>query len=156
MSDFGIYVHWPYCAAICPYCDFNVYRARGATNAPLLAAIGADLFAHAGRFGKRQATSLFFGGGTPSLLRGDEIARMIDAASRAFTLAADCEITLEANPEDSALFAEQAAEGSIASRSVRKPLMTRRSARSAAGTTHTRACARSMLRPRRTSASRSI
>jgi putative oxygen-independent coproporphyrinogen III oxidase len=111
MSDFGIYLHWPYCAAICPYCDFNVYRARGATNAPLIAAIEADLAEHAARFGKRQATSLFFGGGTPSLLRGDDIARLIDAASQAFTLAADCEITLEANPEDAGLFAEQAAAG---------------------------------------------
>ena len=82
MSGFGIYVHWPYCAAICPYCDFNVYRARGADNAPLLAAIVADMAAHAQRFGKREAASLFFGGGTPSLLRGDEIARLIDAASQ--------------------------------------------------------------------------
>jgi len=110
-SAFGIYVHWPYCARICPYCDFNVYRARGAGNAPLIAAIEADLAAHAARFGKRRARSLFFGGGTPSLLRGDEIARLIDAASRAFALAADCEITLEANPEDAALFAEHAAAG---------------------------------------------
>ncbi len=111
MSDFGIYVHWPYCAAICPYCDFNVYRARGASNAPLIEAIGADMEAHAQRFGRREAASLFFGGGTPSLLRGHEIARLIDAASRAFVLAADCEITLEANPEDAALFAEHAAAG---------------------------------------------
>lgn len=111
MSGFGIYVHWPYCARICPYCDFNVYRARGADNAPLIAAIEKDLAAHAARFGKRTTQSLFFGGGTPSLLRGDEIARLIDAASRTFTLAGDCEITLEANPEDSALFAEQAAAG---------------------------------------------
>jgi putative oxygen-independent coproporphyrinogen III oxidase len=111
MTGFGIYVHWPYCAAICPYCDFNVYRARGASNAPLIAAIEADLAAHAARFGKRTATSLFFGGGTPSLLHGDEIAKLIDAASRAFTLAADCEITLEANPENAAFFAEQAAAG---------------------------------------------
>lgn len=111
MSGFGIYVHWPYCARICPYCDFNVYRARGAGNAPLIAAIERDLAAHAARFGKRRAQSLFLGGGTPSLLRGAEIARLIDAASSAFTLAPDCEITLEANPEDSALFAEQAAAG---------------------------------------------
>jgi oxygen-independent coproporphyrinogen-3 oxidase len=67
--------------------------------------------AHAERFGAREAVSLFFGGGTPSLLRGDEVARLIDVASRAFTLAADCEITLEANPEDAHLFAEQAAAG---------------------------------------------
>lgn len=111
MRGFGVYVHWPYCAAICPYCDFNVYRARGADSAPLLAAIESDLAAHAQRFGKRQTQSLFFGGGTPSLLRGAEIVRVIDAASRAFTLAADCEITLEANPEDAALFAEQAEAG---------------------------------------------
>lgn len=111
MSGFAIYVHWPYCAAICPYCDFNVYRARGADNAPLLDAIIADLHAHAQRFGKRRADSVFLGGGTPSLLRGAEIARLIDAASQAFDFAPDCEITLEANPEDSALFAEQAAAG---------------------------------------------
>lgn len=111
MSALGLYVHWPYCAAICPYCDFNVYRARGAENAPLLETIIADLETHAARFGRRAATSLFLGGGTPSLLRGEELARLIDAASRAFVLASDCEITLEANPEDAALFAEHAAAG---------------------------------------------
>lgn len=111
MSGFGIYVHWPYCAAICPYCDFNVYRARGASNAPLLDAIETDLAAHAERFSQRNAQSLFLGGGTPSLLRGDEIARLIDAARRTFGLASDCEITIEANPEDAALFPEQAAAG---------------------------------------------
>ncbi len=111
MSGFGIYVHWPYCARICPYCDFNVYRARGQDFDALLAAIEQDLAAHAARFGKRTVQSLFFGGGTPSLLRGDQIARLIDAASHSFTLASDCEITLEANPEDSALFAEQARAG---------------------------------------------
>lgn len=111
MSGFGLYVHWPYCAAICPYCDFNVYRARGADNAPLLQAIAADLQAQAARFGRREAQSLFLGGGTPSLLRGEEIAFLIEAGDRAFGLAADCEITLEANPEDHALMAEQAAAG---------------------------------------------
>jgi oxygen-independent coproporphyrinogen-3 oxidase len=107
----GLYVHWPYCSAICPYCDFNVYRARGADNAPLIAAIAADIEAHAVRFGRREVVSLFFGGGTPSLLRGAEIAQLIEAASKSFALSPDCEITLEANPEDAALFAEQAAAG---------------------------------------------
>ncbi len=111
MSATGIYVHWPYCSAICPYCDFNVYRARGADNAPLIAAISADLEAHAQRFGRREAVSLFFGGGTPSLLRGFEIEQLIADAARAFGLSADCEISLEANPEDAPLFAEQAAAG---------------------------------------------
>ncbi len=111
MSAFGIYVHWPYCAAICPYCDFNVYRARGADNAPLLAAIEADLEAHAARFGKRRASTLFLGGGTPSLLSGAEIVRLIEAADKTFGLDADAEITVEANPEDRARFAEQCAAG---------------------------------------------
>lgn len=111
MSGFGIYVHWPYCAAICPYCDFNVYRPRGAASEPLLAAIEADLAAHAARFKQRGAQSLFFGGGTPSLLRGEDIARLIAAARRSFGLSANCEITLEANPEDAGLFAEHATAG---------------------------------------------
>jgi len=111
MSETGIYVHWPYCSAICPYCDFNVYRARSAHNAPLLAAIATNLEEHAKRFGKRDAVSLFFGGGTPSLLRGAEIEQIIAAARRTVGLAADCEITIESNPEDALLFAEQAAAG---------------------------------------------
>jgi oxygen-independent coproporphyrinogen-3 oxidase len=111
MSDLGIYVHWPYCASICPYCDFNVYRARGADSAALTEAIIADMNAHAARFGKREAQSLFFGGGTPSLLRGAELERLIAAVDRAFGLMRDCEITLECNPEDASMFAEQAAAG---------------------------------------------
>jgi putative oxygen-independent coproporphyrinogen III oxidase len=111
MSGFGVYVHWPYCARICPYCDFNVYRARGQDNVGLIDAVAADLQAHAARFGRREAQSLFFGGGTPSLLGGAEIAQLIEAAAAAFELAPDCEITLEANPEDNARFAEHAAAG---------------------------------------------
>ncbi len=110
-GGFGVYVHWPYCAAICPYCDFNVYRARGAQNAPLLDAVCADIAAHAERFGKRVAASVFLGGGTPSLLRGREIERIIEAVDGSFGVAPDCEITLEANPEDAPQFAEQAAAG---------------------------------------------
>lgn len=108
---FGIYVHWPYCTAICPYCDFNVYRVRGADNAPLLAAIITDLEAHAARFGRRRTGSLFLGGGTPSLLSGAEVASLIEAAARAFDLGPDAEITLEANPEQWPLFAEHVRAG---------------------------------------------
>lgn len=111
MSGFGVYVHWPYCAAICPYCDFNVYRARGGDHTPLLDAIIADIEAHARRFGARPADSIFLGGGTPSLLRGGEVARIVDTVARVYGLADDCEITIEANPEDADAFADHAAAG---------------------------------------------
>lgn len=111
MSDIGVYVHWPYCAHICPYCDFNVYRARNLDKEPLLAAIEGDIAAQAQRFGRREAVSIFLGGGTPSLLSGGDVERIIGAVDRAFGLAAACEITLEANPEDAALFADHAAAG---------------------------------------------
>jgi oxygen-independent coproporphyrinogen-3 oxidase len=107
----GIYLHWPYCSAICPYCDFNVFRARQTDHAPLLEAIVEDMAAHARRFGSRQASTLFLGGGTPSLLSGREIGRLIEAAQKYFSLTADAEITLEANPEDRQRFAEHAASG---------------------------------------------
>jgi putative oxygen-independent coproporphyrinogen III oxidase len=109
-SQFAVYLHWPYCAAVCPYCAFNVYRARGADNAPLIQAIAADLAAHRARFGPRRAVSLFLGGGTPSLLTGAEIERLISAA-RVFEFDADVEITLEANPEDWPRFADHARAG---------------------------------------------
>ncbi|MEZ5957662.1 MAG: radical SAM family heme chaperone HemW [Hyphomonadaceae bacterium] len=111
MNATGIYVHWPFCSAICPYCDFNVYRARSADNAPLLEAIATDLQEHAKRFGRREIASLFLGGGTPSLLRGAQVEQLVAAARNAYNLNADCEITIEANPEDAHLFAEQAAAG---------------------------------------------
>ena len=108
---FGVYVHWPYCTKLCPYCDFNIYRARGRDTAPLLDAIIADIEAHRARLGPRAAETVFLGGGTPSLLSGAEIARILDAVDRAFGLAGDAEVTLEANPEDRARFADQAAAG---------------------------------------------
>jgi len=111
MSGLGVYVHWPYCAAICPYCDFNVYRPRGADPAPLIDAICADIAAHAQRFGGRTAASVFLGGGTPSLLAGAELARILAAVERAYGLSADCEITLEVNPEDAGRFADHAQAG---------------------------------------------
>ena len=110
-APLGIYVHWPYCARICPYCDFNVYRPRGAEPGPLLEAIVADAAAHAARIGVRPAETLFLGGGTPSLLAPVEVERLIAGIDRAFPLASDCEITLEANPEDHVRFADYVRAG---------------------------------------------
>ena len=108
---FGVYVHWPFCTRICPYCDFNVYRTRNEDRAGLIAAIGADLRGHAERFPLAKAQTVFLGGGTPSLLSGAEVAALLAAVDAAVGIATDAEITLEANPEHGARFADQAAAG---------------------------------------------
>lgn len=101
-SDVGLYVHWPYCARICPYCDFNVVRDRGRTEeqAGLVEAILADLRAQRDLTGPRRLASIFFGGGTPSLMAPDAVARIVAEARDLFPPAGDIEITLEANPTD--------------------------------------------------------
>ncbi len=98
----GLYVHWPYCARICPYCDFNVYRARGADTGALTAAILDDIARWRARTGARRLTSLHFGGGTPSLMPPGDIAAVIEAADRLFGFENGAEIGLEANPKEAA------------------------------------------------------
>jgi putative oxygen-independent coproporphyrinogen III oxidase len=108
---FGVYIHWPYCGTICPYCDFNVYRQRGASNADLIQAIALDLKGQAAHFKTSPAETVFLGGGTPSLLSGSETAGLLAAVDEAVGITAGAEITLEANPEDAPRFADQAAAG---------------------------------------------
>ncbi|WP_374343747.1 radical SAM family heme chaperone HemW [Phenylobacterium sp.] len=98
----GLYVHWPYCARICPYCDFNVFRDRGkrAEQLALKDAILADLAAQRALTGPRDLTSIFLGGGTPSLMDPDWAGEIITAARSLWTPAPDLEVTLEANPTD--------------------------------------------------------
>lgn len=100
----GLYLHWPYCARICPYCDFNVYRPKGDDEA-LLSAILADMAVWWDKTGGRRLASLHFGGGTPSLMKPDWIARVIDAADSLWGFEDGAEIGLEANPADRARFA---------------------------------------------------
>jgi len=111
----GLYVHWPYCSRICPYCDFNVVRDRARKHeaATLVDAIITDIGAHAAVVGARRLQSIFFGGGTPSLMLPDDVGRLIEAARRGWEAAADLEVTLEANPTDaeSGRFAALAAVG---------------------------------------------
>ena len=110
-TGFGVYLHWPYCTRICPYCDFNVYRARDRDPQPLVDAIVADIEGHHARLGKRPADTLFFGGGTPSLLDAHHIERLIETVDRTFGFTIAPEISLESNPEDHANFAAQVAAG---------------------------------------------
>jgi oxygen-independent coproporphyrinogen-3 oxidase len=101
-AEIAVYVHWPYCARICPYCDFNVVRdrGRGDEQASLARAIVADLRAQAAQVGRRRLVSVFFGGGTPSLMSPDWVGEVVTAACVAFEPAGDLEVTLEANPTD--------------------------------------------------------
>jgi putative oxygen-independent coproporphyrinogen III oxidase len=109
----GIYLHWPYCDVICPYCDFNVYRARTIDHRPLLDAILADLRFWRAETGPRPLVSVFFGGGTPSLLPPSAVAAVIDACSSLWGLESGAEISLEANPTDAetSRFADLAGAG---------------------------------------------
>lgn len=97
----GVYVHWPYCARVCPYCDFNVVRDRGqAEQAALAAAIVRDLEAQAALTGPRRLVSVFLGGGTPSLMDPAWAAEIVAAARRLWPADGEIEVTLEANPTD--------------------------------------------------------
>ncbi len=98
---FGLYVHWPYCTRICPYCDFNVYTARDRDSGALVSAIKADMTGHQRWLGHAEnMDSIFLGGGTPSLLTTAEMGALIAHAQSLFGLAEGAEITLEANPND--------------------------------------------------------
>lgn len=93
----GVYVHVPFCAGKCPYCDFYSLAADEPTKTAYVSAILRDFETYAGNV---TADTLYFGGGTPSLLGGERIAALVSAAKTAFSIPDDGEITMEANPGD--------------------------------------------------------
>jgi len=99
MSGSGIYVHWPYCAAKCPYCDFNSHVRDEFSETRWSDAILKELTFVAGlQTDRPSVSSIFFGGGTPSLMSGRAVARVLDGIAKLWTVGDDVEITLEANP----------------------------------------------------------
>jgi len=109
----ALYVHWPFCVSKCPYCDFNSHVRESVDQARWRAALLTDL-AHEANVGpKRPLTSIFFGGGTPSLMPPETVAAIIETAERNWGFADDIEITLEANPSsvEAARFSGLAAAG---------------------------------------------
>jgi len=110
---FGIYVHWPFCLSKCPYCDFNSHVREGVDHARWRAALLAEIDHYAARTPARTVTSIFFGGGTPSLMEPATAAAAIERVAQRWSVAPDLEITLEANPSsvESARFAALAAAG---------------------------------------------
>jgi oxygen-independent coproporphyrinogen-3 oxidase len=109
----ALYVHWPFCVSKCPYCDFNSHVRDGVDQARWRAALLSDLAHEANAGPRRPLTSIFFGGGTPSLMPPETVAAVIDAAQHHWGFAPDTEITLEANPSsvEAARFADLAAAG---------------------------------------------
>jgi len=96
---FGVYVHWPFCASKCPYCDFNSHVHRGAFDEEAYVQAYEREIAHAAGIAPgRVVQSIFFGGGTPSLMSPWAVERIIDAVAKHWTVEARAEITLEANP----------------------------------------------------------
>jgi putative oxygen-independent coproporphyrinogen III oxidase len=96
---FALYVHWPFCLAKCPYCDFNSHvRSASIDEDRYVAAFRAEIKHRAAIAPGRTVRSIFFGGGTPSLMRPQTVQAVIDSIAQAWTLSPDAEITLEANP----------------------------------------------------------
>ena len=97
-GGFGIYIHWPFCAAKCPYCDFNSHVRSAVDQSRWLSALQFELQNAAKRTQGRSVDTIFFGGGTPSLMDGETVAGLVTEVSKLWTLSPDAEITLEANP----------------------------------------------------------
>ena len=99
VRDFGVYIHWPFCLSKCPYCDFNSHVRHGAVDeAGFVRAFASEIAATAARVGKRTVSTIFFGGGTPSLMAPQTVGAILEAVARSWTIAHHAEITLEANP----------------------------------------------------------
>jgi oxygen-independent coproporphyrinogen-3 oxidase len=112
-SSLALYVHWPFCKSKCPYCDFNSHVRAGIDEARWRDALLRELDSAAAETGGRELGSIFFGGGTPSLMAPATVAALLERAARHWTLAPDVEITLEANPNsvEAARFRDLAAAG---------------------------------------------
>jgi oxygen-independent coproporphyrinogen-3 oxidase len=98
-TPFGVYVHWPFCLSKCPYCDFNSHvRHGGVDEARFLRAYETEIAATAARAPDRTVSTIFFGGGTPSLMQPSSVQRILDCIAEHWSVAPDVEVTLEANP----------------------------------------------------------
>ncbi len=112
-GGFGVYIHWPFCLAKCPYCDFNSHVSREIDHAAWREALLTELRHQAALTGPRKVDTVFFGGGTPSLMQPETVAALIDEIGKLWRYGNNLEITLEANPTsvEAGKFADFAAAG---------------------------------------------
>jgi putative oxygen-independent coproporphyrinogen III oxidase len=113
-AAFGVYVHWPFCLSKCPYCDFNSHVRHAAIDeARFASAFAREIQTTAARLPGREVTSIFLGGGTPSLMQPQTVGAILDAIGKHWRVAPDVEVTLEANPTsvEAARFAGYRAAG---------------------------------------------
>ncbi|MDI1344981.1 MAG: radical SAM family heme chaperone HemW [Pseudolabrys sp.] len=97
--EFAVYVHWPFCLSKCPYCDFNSHvRHGGYDEAHYVRAIQSEIAAAAERTPSRTVSTIFFGGGTPSLMQPETVGAILDSIGKHWTVAGNVEVSLEANP----------------------------------------------------------
>ena len=98
-AGFGVYIHWPFCLSKCPYCDFNSHVRREPIDEPrFVRAFAAEIAATAARVPDRTVSTIFFGGGTPSLMQPATVGSILDAIAKHWRVAPDVEVSLEANP----------------------------------------------------------
>ena len=97
-SSLALYIHWPFCKIKCPYCDFNSYRKENVNQSHWIKAYLKGLELWSSRLGERKITSIFFGGGTPSLLDPTHLELLLKKIDGLWGINSDCEITIEANP----------------------------------------------------------
>lgn len=97
-GGFGLYLHWPFCEAKCPYCDFNSYVSKSIDHDAWIKAFDLEIQRYGKLFPDRILKSIYFGGGTPSLMKPDGVGALLDRISSQWKFANDIEITLEANP----------------------------------------------------------
>ena len=94
----AIYIHWPFCRKKCPYCDFNSHVTNHVDHAAWRAAYAREIDSYARLLGQRKVSSIFFGGGTPSLMEPETVKSVLDDIVKYWDIDPDCEITMEANP----------------------------------------------------------
>jgi coproporphyrinogen III oxidase-like Fe-S oxidoreductase len=113
-AGFGVYIHWPFCASKCPYCDFNSHVRHGGVDQDGFGdAYVREIEETAAKTGPRTVSSVFIGGGTPSLMAAETVGRLLETVARCWHVADGAEITLEANPSsvEAARFAGYRAAG---------------------------------------------